>query len=303
MAGRLPPLSLEQARLAGLAPGTHGRKRSGSGTDFWQFRPYQWGDPGGAIDWRQSARFQGPQIREREWQAPRDLFLWCDPSPSMDWASGRDLPTKRERAALLGLALAVAVLDGGEAAALLRPGARPGWGPARARTISAQFFAQEQEAQGVSGEDASGGGAGDGAEGEAGGGAGASPSLPAPLAPGVASYVVILSDFLDDLAPLAERLALLASRGAGGALVRVLDPAERDPPWRGGALFEGLEGEAPWKTRRAESLKQAYARRVAERGEAVKRLAAGNGWSLIEHDTSSSALVPLVALHRAAAAR
>ena len=135
---------------------------------------------------------------------------------------------------------------GGEAAGTLASGGEAGVGPgAGAHHLGAIFSRKNKRLRAQAERMLQVAGQGMGQRPRPGVGAeasGASPSLPAPLAPGVASYVVILSDFLDDLAPLAERLALLASRGAGGALVRVLDPAERDPPWRGGALFEGAGG-------------------------------------------------------------
>ena len=64
-------------------------------------------------------------MRETEWEAAQSVWLWRDASPSMDYASTRGLPTKRERAELLALALAALLVRGGERVALLGSGVPP----------------------------------------------------------------------------------------------------------------------------------------------------------------------------------
>ena len=133
-AGSLPPLLVAAERVAAtVAQGVHGRRRIGTGETFWQFRQYEPGDPAARIDWRESAKSQRLYVRETEWEAAQSVFLWRDGSASMDYASTRGLPTKRERADLLTLALAVLLVRGGERVALL--GRRPAGGawPRRAR--------------------------------------------------------------------------------------------------------------------------------------------------------------------------
>src|SRR3546814_3902752 len=61
----LPPLLLAALRIADtVAPGFHGRRRSGPGDAFWQFRHYRAGDPVRSIDWRRSARADPVFVRE-----------------------------------------------------------------------------------------------------------------------------------------------------------------------------------------------------------------------------------------------
>ena len=53
----LPPLLVEAQRIAAtVILGVHGRKRSGPGETFWQYRPYAFGDSTQRIDWHKSAR-------------------------------------------------------------------------------------------------------------------------------------------------------------------------------------------------------------------------------------------------------
>ncbi|MEN8196305.1 MAG: DUF58 domain-containing protein, partial [Pseudomonadota bacterium] len=116
----LPPLLVEAERVAQtVAQGVHGRRRVGQGETFWQFRRYQPGDPTTAIDWRQTAKSQAVFVRETEWEAAQSVWLWRDSSPSMDYASGAELPPKQERAELLLLAAAALLVRGGERVALL----------------------------------------------------------------------------------------------------------------------------------------------------------------------------------------
>ena len=63
--------------------GLHGRRRSGSGENFWQFRRFVSGEEARCIDWRRSARDDNLYVREREWEAAHTIWLWPDRSPSM----------------------------------------------------------------------------------------------------------------------------------------------------------------------------------------------------------------------------
>ena len=119
-ASTLPPLLINANRVAAtVSLGSHGRRRAGPGDTFWQFRHYTQSDPAHTIDWRQSAKFGPVFVREREWDAAQTGALWCDCSPSMSFRSSKKLPTKAERASVLGLSLASLMLQGGERVRLL----------------------------------------------------------------------------------------------------------------------------------------------------------------------------------------
>ncbi len=48
----VPPLLVDAERIAAsVILGDHGRKRSGPGESFWQYRPYSFGDSTQRIDW------------------------------------------------------------------------------------------------------------------------------------------------------------------------------------------------------------------------------------------------------------
>jgi uncharacterized protein (DUF58 family) len=107
LAEGLPDLVAEAMRISlNVSHGIHGRRRSGPGETFWQFRQYQPNDAATLIDWRRSASSDHVFVREREWEAAHTVWLWPDLSPSMAFKSHLSSVTKRDRALVLVLAAA-----------------------------------------------------------------------------------------------------------------------------------------------------------------------------------------------------
>ncbi|MXV35038.1 MULTISPECIES: DUF58 domain-containing protein [unclassified Saccharibacter] len=119
----LPELILSAGKLAtALEAGRHGGRKAGHGEDFWQYRPHMPLEPATLVDWKQSARSPNPEtlwVRERERQSARQLLLWADRSPSMEWRSTDKLSTKRDAAITALLALGQAALKAGERVGIL----------------------------------------------------------------------------------------------------------------------------------------------------------------------------------------
>src|SRR5712672_4009089 len=88
LAARVPRLILEARRVAStVIHGLHGRRRAGSGENFWQFRRFMSGEPAARVDWRRSARDDHLYVREHDWEAAHTVWLWPDRSPSMNFKS------------------------------------------------------------------------------------------------------------------------------------------------------------------------------------------------------------------------
>src|SRR5882724_13340574 len=88
LAASMPRLVLEARRIAAtIIHGLHGRRRAGSGENFWQYRRFVWGEPAARVDWRRSARDDFLYVREREWEAAHTVWIWPDRSPSMVFAA------------------------------------------------------------------------------------------------------------------------------------------------------------------------------------------------------------------------
>src|SRR6185503_689629 len=217
LAGTLPALMVAADRVAAtVIQGVHGRRRVGQGDAFWQYRPYREGDSASQIDWRQSARSRHLFVRETEWEAAASVWLWRDASPSMQYASLRNIDTKAVRAELITLAVASLLTDAGERIAILGSGMRPISGRVAVRRVAESLYDETREA------------------------AHALPSQP-PLVPLPAhGTVVLVSDWLDPLEQVEAMIRHYASVGVRGHLVQVLDPAEEDLPFNGHVKFEGL---------------------------------------------------------------
>ncbi len=111
----MPRLILEARRVAAtVIHGMHGRRRAGSGENFWQYRRFVSGEPASRVDWRRSARDDHLYVREQEWEAAHTVWIWPDRSPSMVFASPLVRDTKLYRALVVALALAEVLVEGGE---------------------------------------------------------------------------------------------------------------------------------------------------------------------------------------------
>jgi uncharacterized protein (DUF58 family) len=270
----LPPLLVAAERVAAtIEQGVHGRRRVGAGDAFWQFRQYSPGDPITRIDWRQTAKRVHPFVRENEWEAAESVWLWRDPSPSMRWKSPLGMEQKDERADLLLLAMASLLLRGGERVALLGSPERPAAGRLvlerfAERLLRARFDAAE---------------------------ASLPPVQPLPRY----AQVVLVGDFLYPIPEIAVRLRAIADMGVKGAVLRIIDPAEEDFPYKGRTRFLGLEGENPLLAPRAESLasdwRALFAAHQQELAEVCRRL----GWRYIKHRTDRPPQTALLALYHA----
>lgn len=246
-------------------PGGHGRRRVGQGDAFWQYRNYQAGDPIRRIDWRRSGRGAQVYIRESEWEAAQTIWLWADQSPSMDYASERNLPTKAERAAVLTLAMGSLLNRGGERIALLADDDSPGLRPAMGRTALLRL-ADEMARRGAD----------------------ARAGLPQPESVAAHGHVVIAGDLLSPLDEIERLARVMTDRQAHGHFIQVLDPAEMGLPFRGRTRFEGLEDEGTLLVRRAETLRADYIDRVERHVDGVRDIARLAGWTYALHVTDQS---------------
>src|SRR5438128_12668842 len=115
LSATMPRLILEARRVAAtVIPGLHGRRRAGTGENFWQFRRFVSGEPSNRVDWRRSARDDHLYVREQEWEAAHTVWIWPDRSPSMVFASPTVRDSKLYRTLVIALALAEVLVEGGE---------------------------------------------------------------------------------------------------------------------------------------------------------------------------------------------
>src|SRR6201989_442345 len=115
LADSMPRLVLEARRIAAsVTHGLHGRRRAGTGENFWQYRRFVSGGASQNVDWRRSARDDHLCVREQEWEAAHTVWIWPDRSASMAFASKEARDSKLERALIVAFALVELLVAGGE---------------------------------------------------------------------------------------------------------------------------------------------------------------------------------------------
>ncbi len=272
LADGLPPLLLRARRLAAtVAAGAHGRRRPGSGDEFWQFRHSQPGDPLTAIDWRQSGKSDHLFIRDSEWTVAQTTQLWIDPSASMRWRSGPGLETKFERACLLAVALTVLLEQAGERIALLQS-----TGPAFAGRGDMPAFAGRGDMPAFAGRGEMPAFAGRAAPMRL---AQALLSAPEsrdwPLPGRRRGPLLVISDFLLPLDQLERQLGQWSAQGLSGTLLQILDPAEHSLAFSGRVRLKGVEDDGEVLLADAGALRQDYAAAVEPAGASTGMSATG----------------------------
>lgn len=272
VAAGLPSLFLRAKRLAATVnAGAHGRRRPGSGDDFWQFRHSQPGDALTAIDWRQSAKSDHLYVREKEWTIAHTTRMWVDPSASMRWSQSAQYEEKYARACLLAVAVGCLLEPTGERIGLLgHPGPTLVGRTAPIRLALALLAADRDDSW---------------------------PSRPVPKK----GTLLLFSDFLQPLVAIEAGLKRWSAAGLSGHLLQILDPAEESLPYAGRVRLRGLESEGETLLANAASLRAEYGRAVLDHRQAVQSLARHYGWSFGLHHTDRPAREALTHLYAALA--
>ncbi|MEH2512336.1 uncharacterized protein (DUF58 family) [Nitrobacteraceae bacterium AZCC 1564] len=269
LAASLPRLVLEARRIsANVIHGLHGRRRAGTGENFWQYRRFVSGEASQNVDWRRSARDDHLYVREQEWEAAHTIWLWPDRSPSMAFASKTARDSKLERALVVTFALAELLVSGGERVGI--PGLM---NPSSSRNIVdkiAQAILHDNAARG---------------------------SLPPQFVPAALAEVVVLSDFWSPIDEIRTMLGGLSAAGAHGTLLQVVDPAEETFPYSGRIEFVEPEGAGMITAGRAEAWARDYTTRVAAHRAAIRDETNKLGWLFSVHTTDRSAAELLLFLH------
>ncbi len=271
LAERLPDLLVEAMRVANtIMHGIHGRRRSGPGETFWQFRQYEQTDDAALIDWRRSASSDHYYVREREWEAAHTFWLWANLSPSMVFRSHLSETLKRDRALVLLLATAEMLVRAGERVAYLglsRPTASR-----RATTRMVETLVENQSSAILVDSQ--------------------------PPAATVARHagIVLVSDFLDPPEITIERMKVLADNGAKGHLIMIADPAEETLPWEGRAEFLALGSNESWLADRVETIREDYQTKLKAHRDQLRQEATRMDWSFLIHHTDRPAAEPLLSL-------
>jgi uncharacterized protein (DUF58 family) len=269
LAAAMPRLILESRRIAAtVIHGLHGRRRAGSGENFWQYRRFVSGEPAQRVDWRRSARDDHLYVREREWEAAHTVWIWPDRSPSMNFVSHLANDTKLERVVVIAFALAEILVEGGERVGI--PGLMR---PSASRNVI------DKMAEAIIHDTAE------------------RASLPPSFAPSPLAEVVLLSDLWSPIAEVRTTVGQLSSGGAQGHVVQIVDPAEESFPYSGRVEFVEPEGAGRITAGRAETWRVDYGNRIERHRAEIRAETDRLGWGFAIHRTDRSASELLLALH------
>ncbi len=273
VAASLPSLMADAQHLAAtVLLGVHGRKRAGTGDEFWQYRPAEQGDSYRSIDWRRSARSDGHFLRQTEWQAAQAVMIGVDDAASMTFSGAKSRPSKLRRAQTLAMALAVLAVRGGERVGLTHLAEPPRGGQAQLLRLAAALM--------------------DGVDRPEYG-------APKPQVMPSGARAVFFSDYLGDPGAIEKVLGRAADRGVKGALVMTLDPDEEAFPFDGRTVFESMSGAIRFETLKAKNLREEYLARLAARKDALRTMTRRTGWSFHVHHTDKPAEPTLMWLYQA----
>jgi uncharacterized protein (DUF58 family) len=269
LADAMPRLILEARRIAAtVIHGLHGRRRAGSGENFWQYRRFVSGEPASKVDWRRSGRDDHLYVREQEWEAAHTVWIWPDRSPSMAFASPQAIDSKLYRTLIVAFALSEVLIDGGERVGI--PGLMR---PSSSRNVvekMAQAIVHDPSARA---------------------------SLPPSFSPSPLAEIVMLSDLWSPIGEVHQTIALLSASGAHGHVVQVVDPAEETFPYSGRVEFIEPEGAGTITAGRAETWKIDYETRVARHRAEIRAETDRLGWTFTIHRTDRPASDLLLKLH------
>jgi uncharacterized protein (DUF58 family) len=269
LAAGMPRLMLEARRVAAtVIHGLHGRRRAGSGENFWQYRRFISGEPASRVDWRRSARDDHLYVREREWEAAHTVWIWPDRSPSMAFSSPPRRETKLDRTLVVAFALAHIMVEGGERIGI--PGLMQ---PTASRNViekMAQAIVHDRTERA---------------------------SLPPNFSPSPLAEICLLSDLWSPIAEVHRTIAQLSSTGARGHVVQIVDPVEETFPYYGRVEFIEPEGAGSITAGRAEAWRAEYENRVSRHRAEIRTETDRLGWSFSIHRTDRPASELLLRLH------
>jgi len=270
-AAALPGLLIEAERIAdAVIHGIHGRRRAGPGEDFWQYRPYASGDAVGRIAWRRSARQNRLFVRENEWAATNTLWTFVASDAGMHFKSDLATVTKHHRAAVLAMALSILAVKAGERVATIGAPVNPGH---TASTLNQMAHWLETSKTGSP-----------------------LPQTQTRTIPKNAS-IVLLGDFLKPLEEVRQSFQALATRGASGHVVQIIDPVEETFPFTGRTQFLDTLTTKKFIAGRAETLREQYRKKFSAHQTGLMQIVKPLGWHFTTHHTDKPTSAVLLRLY------
>lgn len=254
LARQLPDATLSAEAANVLFPGAAGRKRVGTGEQFWQFRHYAQTDAADRIDWRRSARGDDYYVRETELETARTILFWVDADQGFHWCSDPGRRTKAAAAQTLMLAIGTLLSKSGERVGVVGSGRAPSLGKSAPNRLAEDLIS----------------------------------NAPVKLSPPKGrSLAIVASDFYAGAESWQKRLTPLAQQCEHGVLLCISDPTEHDFPFSGRTRFSKPGSDQDRLFGRAETVRDAYLEKLDAHFKQLERLAGSMGWALVKYRTDA----------------
>jgi uncharacterized protein (DUF58 family) len=271
--------------VEGFLSGLHRSPYKGFSVEFAEYRQYMPGDDLSTLDWKVYARSDRHYVKKFEEETNLECHLLLDVSASMAYRGAAPM-SKLEYGSVLAASLAFLMNRQRDATGLIAFDERIAFRmPASSRSghLHALLLALERLQPGTRSD------------------------VGRPLhqlaeALLKRSLVVLISDLLDDPAPVIKGLRHLKFRGTDVVVFQVLDPNELTFPFHGASRFKDLES-ADEVTADPESVRTAYLRELASLTLRYDRELRGSGIDYVQLDTSQSLDFALLAYLAARARR
>ncbi|HMA96628.1 MAG TPA: DUF58 domain-containing protein [Polyangiaceae bacterium] len=275
----------------GLYIGIHRSARRGVGVEFAGRRNYVPGDDLRWLDRHALMRHGKLLVREFETDTERLLYLVMDATASMDYRGPGSSVSKWSYAATIAAALTRIALAGGDPVALdWIGGENARWLPGMRGREAFERVVEALESTRPGSHEAL-----------------SAQRFERALAP-VTRYarrgtiVIVLSDLIDLPEGAVERLSELSGERRSLVVVRVLDAAEMEFPFRGASRFVSLEGGLEVETD-ASMAQAAYLEALRNQSESIRTVLAQRGGRLLTVNTSENPIEAVRAVVDLSAAR
>jgi uncharacterized protein (DUF58 family) len=254
---QLPPDALIQAQ--NISKALHGSgcrplNRRGHGMDFYEARDFNpHGDDRRRINKRLSEKAGKNIVVDRQIEIPQHVYIWRDPSETMNYASKAQSITKRTAADIMAIGLGKHLVSNEDAIGIMN-----GQGTFRSSRTVAGLAHQLTNLSFITGKIPSPG-----------------KRLPRD------SVVILLSDFasfVSDPAVLDRSFDHLVGQRLQGHIIMVLDPQEIDFTFKGAVEFQSMDQQQKMKFGKAESLRDAFRERIHAHIEWVRETGLKHGF-------------------------
>lgn len=238
--------------------GDRPKPRSGSGESFWQFRQYESGDRPADIDWKQSAKTDQVFIRQKQQQTAQSWFIGCDKNAGMFFSSKPRLRSKIESAQIISMAIALVASRMYEKVGLLGSEVSLGRSERHIQSIATRLLDDSNSLYNMH-----------------------------DFAMPQNGYVFLISDFLEPLDAIEQKLEYLSYKTRNICLIQILDPAEIELPYDGRITFKGIEKNQSFTIDQVEDIKDGYQGRIDNHIQQLENICMHFGGHYIQHVTTS----------------